>query len=142
MRSQLLIILHLLIIIGLLLIVVRNMSSANAESSQLDRRQQGVGVRDMREDRYVRKLQERLVPLAMNVLLIAPHNLKALIQHIHTLIRALTCGKDTSEHLQDAAVGTRSGGDTTTAGSAGRSGSNSGRTSSSSPWFLGHCGAK
>jgi hypothetical protein len=48
MRSQLLITLHLLIVIGLLLIVViiRNMSRANAEGSQLGRSQRGIGVGD------------------------------------------------------------------------------------------------
>jgi hypothetical protein len=77
----------------------------------------------------------------MNDPLIAPHNLKAMIQHIHVLIHALARGKDTLEHLQDAGVDTRSEGGTTTTGSAGRSSNSSGRTSMSSPWILGHCGA-
>jgi hypothetical protein len=143
MRSRLLIVLRLLVIVGLLLIViiVKNTSMANAKSSQLGRSQRVVGIRDGREDRYVWKLQERLIPLAVNNLLVAPHNLKALIHHIHALIRELACGKDTPEHLQNARVGTRSRGGTTTAGSAGRS-SSSGRTSTRSPWILGHCGAK
>jgi hypothetical protein len=94
------------------------------------------------EDRYIRKCQEGLVPLAMNDLLIAPHNLKALIQLIHALICALARDKDTSEHLQDAGVGTRRGGGTTTVCSVGRSSSSSGRTSTRSPWILGHYGVK
>jgi hypothetical protein len=75
----------------------------------------------------------------VNNLLVAPHNLKALIHHIQTLISALTCGKDTPEHLQDARVGSRSRGGTTTVGSARRS---SRRTSTRSPWILGHCRVK
>jgi hypothetical protein len=77
MWCRLLIVLHLLIILGLLLIivVVKNMSRANAEGIQLGRSQQGLGVRDGREDRNVGKLQERLIPLTMNDLLVAPHNL-------------------------------------------------------------------
>jgi hypothetical protein len=65
----------------------------------------------------------------MNNLLVAPHNLKALIHHIHGLIRAPASGKNTLEHLQDARVGTRSG-------------SSSGRTSTRSHQILGHCGAR
>jgi hypothetical protein len=91
----------------------------------------------------VRELLERLIPLAVNNLLVAPHNLWALIHHIQTLISALTCGKDTLEHLQDAEVGSRSGGGTATVGSARWSCSrSSGRTSTRSPWILGHCRAK
>jgi hypothetical protein len=55
------------------------------------------------------------------------------------LISALTYDKDTPEHLQDVGVGSRSGGGTTTAGSARRS---SRRTNTRSPWILGHCMAK
>jgi hypothetical protein len=47
------------------------------------------------EDRDVRELLERLVPLVVNNLLVASHNLKALIHHIQTLISAPACGKDT-----------------------------------------------
>jgi hypothetical protein len=36
----------------------------------------------MREDRDVGELLERLISLAVNNLLVAPHNLKALIHHI------------------------------------------------------------
>jgi hypothetical protein len=43
----------------------------------------------------VLELLERLVPLAVNNLLVAPHNLKMLIHHIQTLISASACGKDT-----------------------------------------------
>jgi hypothetical protein len=77
MLPQLLIILHLLVVVDLLLIVVvvRNMSRANAKGSQLDRSQRGVGVRDGRKDRCVRKLQEWLIPLAVNDLVVVPHNL-------------------------------------------------------------------
>jgi hypothetical protein len=77
----------------------------------------------------------------VNNLLVVPHNLKALIHHIQTLISAPTCGKDTPEHLQDAKVGSRSRGGTTTLGSARRSRSNR-RTSTRSPWILGHCRVK
>jgi hypothetical protein len=69
--------------------------------------------------------------------------MKALIHHIQTLISASACGKDTTEHLQDARVGSRSRGGSTTVGSARRSSSRSSkRTSTRSPWFLGHCRAK
>jgi hypothetical protein len=140
----LLIVIHLLIVVGLLpiIVIIRNMSRTNAEGSQAGRSQWGIGVGNRREDRYVKKLLERLIPLVVNVLLAAPHNLKVLIQHIHALIRVPACGKDTPEHVQDTRVGTRSGGGTTTTGSAGRSNSNSGRTSTGSPWILGHYGAK
>jgi hypothetical protein len=74
----------------------------------------------------------------MNNLLIAPHNLKALVHHIQTLISVPTCGKDTPEHLQDAGVGSRSKGGTTTAGSARSSNRSSRRTSMRNPWILGH----
>jgi hypothetical protein len=118
-RSRLLVVLCLLVIIGLRLIAVirRNMSRANVESSQLGRSQRAVGVRDGQEDRDVRELLERLIPLAVNNLLVVLHNLKALIHHIHALISASACGKDTPEHLQDAGVGSRSKGGTTTASS-------------------------
>jgi hypothetical protein len=68
----------------------------------------------------VGELLERLIPLAVNNLLVAPHNLKAMIHHIQTLISAPICGKDTPEHLQDAGVGSRSGGGTTTVSSVRR----------------------
>jgi hypothetical protein len=41
-----------------------------------------VGVGDWREDMDIGELLERLIPLAVNNLLVAPHNLKALIHHI------------------------------------------------------------
>jgi hypothetical protein len=110
---QLLVILHLLlIVVGLRLIIVvwRSTSRANVESSQLGRSQRAIGVGDGWEDMDVGELLERLIPLAVNNLLIAPHSLKALIHHIQTLIGAPICGKDTTEHLQDAGVGSRSGG--------------------------------
>jgi hypothetical protein len=76
MRCRLLVVLCLLIVAGLLLIViVRNMSRAIVEGSQLSRSQRGVGVGDKLEDRDVRELLERLVPLVVNNLLVAPHNL-------------------------------------------------------------------
>jgi hypothetical protein len=66
-----------------------------------------------------------------------------LIHHIQTLISALACGKDTLEHFQDVRVGNRSGGGTTSAGSARRSSSRSSkRTSTRSPWILRHCKVK
>jgi hypothetical protein len=111
---------------------------ANVESNQLGRSQRAVGVEDRREDRDVGELLEQLVPLAVNNILIVPHNLKALIHHIQKLISAPTCGKDTPKHLQDARVGSRSGGGTTTAGSVRSSNRSSRRTSTISPWILGH----
>jgi hypothetical protein len=76
MRCRLLVVLCLLIVAGLLLIViVRNMSRAIVEGSQLSRSQRGVGVGDKLEDMDVRELLERLVPLVVNNLLVAPHNL-------------------------------------------------------------------
>jgi hypothetical protein len=43
---------------------------------------QCIGVGDGREDRDVGELLERLIPLAVNNLLVVLHNLKVLIQHI------------------------------------------------------------
>jgi hypothetical protein len=112
---------------------------ANAKSSQLGRSQRAVGVEDVREDRDVGELLEWLISLAVNNLLVAPHNLKALIHHIQTLISAPACGKDTLEHLQDVRVGSRSRGGTTTVGCVRRCSSKSSRrTSTRSPWILGH----
>jgi hypothetical protein len=146
-RSWLLVVLCLLLVVGLCLIIVvrRNTSRANAKSSQLDRSQRVVGARDGREDRDVGELLEWLVPLAVNNLLVAPHNLNALIHHIQTLISAPACNKDTPEHLQDVGVGSRSRWGTTTVDSARRSSSrsrSSKRTSTRNPWILGHCRAK
>jgi hypothetical protein len=115
------------------------MSRANTESSQLSRSQRALGVRDGREGKDIKELLERLIPLAMNNLLAAPHNLKALMHRIQALISVLACGKDTLEYLQDAEIGSRSRGGTTTAGSVRRSSS---RTSMRSPWILGHYRAK
>jgi hypothetical protein len=59
MRSRLLVVLRILIVVGPLLIIVivgRNMSRANAESSQLVRSKRAVRARDGREDRDVGKL--------------------------------------------------------------------------------------
>jgi hypothetical protein len=97
-------------------------------------------IGDEREDKDVRELLEWLITLAVNNLLVASHNLKASIHHIQTLISAPACGKDNPEHLQDAEVGSKSGGGTITMGSARRSSSR--RTSTRSPWNLGHCRAK
>jgi hypothetical protein len=144
-QSRLLVILRLLVVssIRLIIIVGRNTSMANTKSSQLSRSQGVVGVRDGREDRDVGKLLERLVPLAVNNHLVAPHNLKVLIHHIQTLISAPTCDKDTLKHLQDARVGSRSEGGTTTSSSVGRTSSRSSkRTSTRSPWILAHCRTK
>jgi hypothetical protein len=114
-------------------------SRANVKSNQLGRSQRAVGVGDGWEDRDVGELLERLIPLAMNNLLVAPHNLKVLFHHIQTLISAPACGKDTPEHLQDVGVGSRSGGGTTTVDSVRRTSSRSSRrTSMRSPWILGH----
>jgi hypothetical protein len=66
-----------------------------------------------------------------------------LIHHIQTLISEPACGKDTPEHLQDAKVGSRSGGATTTVSNVRRRSSRSSRrTSMRSPWILGHYRAK
>jgi preprotein translocase subunit SecG len=135
-RSWLLVMLRLLVVIGLRLIIVvqRNTSRANAESSQLGRSQRAVGVGDGQEDKDIGEFLERLIPLAVNNLLVTSHNRKALIHHIQTLISAPTCGKDTPEHLQDAGVGSRSRWGTTTVGSVRRSSSRSSRrTSTRSP---------
>jgi hypothetical protein len=120
MRCRLLVILRLLIITGqlLIIIIVRNMSRANAEGSKLGRSLRGVGVRDRREDRNIRKLQERLIPLVMNDLLVAPHNLQALLHDIQALIHVLTHRKDAFEHLQKSALGVGGRRGTTAAGSA------------------------
>jgi hypothetical protein len=96
--------------VRLIFIVRRNTSRANVESRKLDRSQRAIGVGDGREDRDVGELLEWFILLAVNNLLVAPHNLKALIHHIQMLISALACGKDTLEHLQDARDGSRSGG--------------------------------
>jgi hypothetical protein len=58
MQSRLLIVLRLLIDVGLLLIIVviRNMSRANAEGSQLSRNQWAIRIEVGQEDRYVGKL--------------------------------------------------------------------------------------
>jgi hypothetical protein len=140
MWCRLLVVLRLLIIAGLLLIIViRNMSRANAEGSQLDRSQRGVGVMDRREDRNVGELLERLISLAVNNLLVAPHNLQALLHDTQALIRAPTHRKDASKHLQKATVGARGRRGTTVVGSARRSSS---KSSTRSPRILRHCGAK
>jgi hypothetical protein len=83
MRWQLLVVLRLLIVVGLLLIVIiENMSRANAEGSQLCWSQRGIGDGDGREDRDVGELMEWLVSLAVNNLLVAPHNLQVLLHDI------------------------------------------------------------
>jgi hypothetical protein len=140
MRCRLLVVLRLLIIAGLLLIVViGNMSKANAKGSQLGKSQRGIGVGDGWKDRNVGKLQEWLIPLAMNDLLVVPHNLQALLHGIQALIRVPTHLKDASKHLQKAAVGTGGRRGTTAVGSARR---RSSRTSMRSPWILGNCRMK
>jgi hypothetical protein len=143
--TPLLVVCHLLIIDGGLLIIpviIRDMSKTNAKSGQLSSSQQGIRVGDGWVDRDVRELKEWLIPLTVNDLLVVPNNLQALLHDIHVLIHAPACFKDTPEHLQDDGVETRSGGGTTAMGSAGMSGSRSRRTSTRSPWILGHYGAK
>jgi hypothetical protein len=54
----------------------------------------------------------------MNDLLVAPHNLQALLHDIQALIRVLTHRKDASEHLQKAVVGAGERSGTTALGSA------------------------
>jgi hypothetical protein len=117
---RLLVILHLLIIVGLLpiVVIIRNMSKANAKATQLDKSQQGVGVRDGQEDRYIGKLQERLVPLTVDNLLLVPYNLYVLLHDVHALIREPTHHKNASEHLQEATVGVGGRRGTTAVGSA------------------------
>jgi hypothetical protein len=139
MRCRLLVVLRPLIVASLLLIVVvGNLRRANAEGSQLSRSQRGVGVRDGQEDRDVGELLEWLIPLAVNNLLVAPHNLQVLLHDIEALIQAPTHHKDASEDLQKAifSAGGRRG--TATVGSARRSSS---RTSTRSPQMLRHCRA-
>jgi hypothetical protein len=124
MPHQLLIILHLLVIIGFLfiiIIVVGSMCRADAKSSQLSRSQRDIWFGDGWVDRHARELKKRLILLTMNDLLVAPDDLNALLHHLHVLICVTAYGKDTLEHLQDAKVGARGGGGTTTAGSARRS---------------------
>jgi hypothetical protein len=140
MRCRLLVILHLLIIVGLLLaIIIGNMSRANAEVSQLDRSQWGIGVGDGREDRDVRELLEQLIPLAVNNLLVVLHNLQVLFHDIQALIRAPTHHKDASGHLQKAVVGAGGRRGTTAASTVRRS---SRKTSTRSPHILWHYGVK
>jgi hypothetical protein len=137
MRCLLLVVLCLLIVASLLLIVViRNMSRANAEGNQLCRSQRGVGVGDMREDRDIGELLERLVPLVVNNLLVAPHNLQVLLHEIQALIHASTHHKDTSEHLQKAAASAGGRRGTSATGSVRRSSSRRRRTSTRSPQIL------
>jgi hypothetical protein len=69
MPRQLLVIFHLHVIVGLLniiIIVAGDTSGIDAKSSQLSRSQ-----RDGWEDRDVRELKERLIPLTMDDLLVA-----------------------------------------------------------------------
>jgi hypothetical protein len=63
----------------------------------------------------------RLIPLAVNNLLVVRWNVHAVLHHIHALICVMAHSKDTSEHLQEAEVGAGGGGGTTTAGSVRRS---------------------
>jgi hypothetical protein len=60
MQCQLLVVLRLLIIVGrlLIIIIIENISWANAKSSQLGRSQRGVGIGDGREDRDIEVLLE------------------------------------------------------------------------------------
>jgi hypothetical protein len=59
MQCRLLVVLRLLIIVGrLLIIIVENISWANAKGSQLGRSQRGVGIGDGREDRDIEVLLE------------------------------------------------------------------------------------
>jgi hypothetical protein len=69
----------------------------------------------------VGELKEQLIPLTINSLLVASHNLKALLQHIQALICSPTHSKYVSEHLHNTSVGAGDGGGTTAAGSVRRS---------------------
>jgi hypothetical protein len=123
----------------LLLLIIVNASRTNTEGSKLSRSQRGIGVGDEWQDRDVRELKKQLIPLAVDNLLVALHNLKGLLHDIHALIHVSARGKDTPKYLQDAGVETRNGGgDTTTVGSAGKSGG----ASTMSPQIIRHCGAK
>jgi hypothetical protein len=64
----------------------------------------------------------------MDNLLVVLNFLKASLHHIHTLIRMAAHSEYALEHLQEAKVGARGGGGTTTVGSA-RMSHNSGRRS-------------
>jgi hypothetical protein len=82
-RRWLLVVLRLLIIIDLLLIVIIVSSSrANAEGSQLGKSQRGIGVGDGWEDKEMGELKKRLIPLAVDNLLVALNNLQALLHDI------------------------------------------------------------
>jgi hypothetical protein len=142
----LLIILHLLIVIdGLLIIIIviiGSSSGTNAKTNQISRSQRGIGVGDGWEDGHVRELKKRLILLTVDNLLDVSNYLKALIHHIHVLIRATTHGKDTPEHLQETRAGASGGGGATIVGRVRRSHSWKRRSSAVSPQILGHCGAK
>jgi hypothetical protein len=99
-------------------------------------------VGDRREDSHVGELKERLIPLIVDNPLVVRNYLKALLHHIHALIRVMTHGNSTPEHLQEAGVGTRRGGGTITVGSVRRSHSWRRRSNVVSPWILGHYGEK
>jgi hypothetical protein len=73
----LLVVLHLLIVDGLviIIIIIASTTRTNAESSQLSRSQRCIGVEDGWEDRDVEKVKKRLIPLAVNDLLVASNNL-------------------------------------------------------------------
>jgi hypothetical protein len=112
-----------LLVIGsiLIIIVIVSMSGTDAKSSQLSRSQRGIEVGDRWEDRRIGELKEWLIPLTMDDLLVALHNLKALLHHIHALIYAPAHSEYPSEHLQDNSVGAGGGEGTTTVGSVRRS---------------------
>jgi hypothetical protein len=89
--TPLIVILHLIIgggglLLLIITIAVVNTSRTNTKSSQLSRSQRVKGVRDGWLDRDVRELKDWLIPLTVDSLLVAPHNLKALLQHIQALI--------------------------------------------------------
>jgi hypothetical protein len=71
-----------------------------------------------RVDRLLRELNKKVIPLAMNNLLVHVKSVDAVIHDIHALVCAMAHEKDTPEHLQDARISTGGSGGTTTTGSA------------------------
>jgi hypothetical protein len=92
-----------------------------------------MGVGNWWVGRLIKELNKRLIPLAMNSLLVAVNNVHAALHHIQTLIYVAAHSKDTPKHLQEAGVGAGRGG-TTAVGSASRS--HIWRRSVTSSWSL------
>jgi hypothetical protein len=89
--APLIVILHLIIgggglLLLIITVVIVNTSRTNTKSSQLSRSQRVKGVGDGWLDRDAEELKDWLIPLTVDSLLVALHNLKALLQHIQALI--------------------------------------------------------